>query len=73
MAVARGEQGYGLAVVDASTGEFLATEVPDWNTLHNEFWRYDPVECLVTEGDEAVLDEVSRIAGENPPQCGYSR
>ena len=65
LAVARGEQGYGLAVVDASTGEFLATEVPDWNTLHNEFWRYDPVECLVTEGDEAVLDEVSRIAGEN--------
>lgn len=65
LAVVRGETGYGLAVADASTGEFMATEVPDWHTLHNEFWRFDPVECLVSADDAQVLDEVTRIAGEN--------
>lgn len=65
LAVVRGEAGYGLAVADASTGEFMATEVPDWHTLHNEFWRFDPVECLVSADDAQVLDEVTRIAGEN--------
>ena len=65
LAVALGERGYGLAVADASTGEFMATEVADWNTLHNEFWRYDPVECLVEAGDPQALDDVTRIAGEN--------
>lgn len=65
LAIVRGEQGYGLAVADASTGEFMATEVPDWHTLHNEFWRYDPVECLVAAEDDAVLQDVTRIAGED--------
>ena len=65
LAVVRGETRYGLAVADASTGEFMATEVPDWHTLHNEFWRFDPVECLVSADDAQVLDEVTRIAGEN--------
>lgn len=65
LAIVRSEQGYGLAVVDASTGEFMATEVPDWTTLHNEFWRYDPVECLVAANDEQALEDVKRIAGEN--------
>ena len=65
LAVVRGETGYGLAVADASTGEFMATEVSDWHTLHNEFWRFDPVECLVSADDAQVLDEVTRIAGEN--------
>ncbi len=65
LAVVRGETGYGLAVADASTGEFMATEVPDWNTLHNEFWRFDPVECLVSAEDEQIKEEMNRIAGEN--------
>ncbi len=65
LAVAGDGQSYGLAVADASTGEFSATEVPDWNTLHNEFWRYDPVECLVSAKDAAVQEDVRRIAGEN--------
>lgn len=65
LAIVRGEQGYGLAVVDASTGEFMATEVLDWTTLHNEFWRYDPVECLVAVSDEQAMEDVNRIAGEN--------
>ncbi len=65
LAVSKGEQGYGLAVVDASTGEFMATEIADWNMLHNEFWRYDPVECLIMENDKDILDDITRIAGEN--------
>ena len=65
LAIVRGETGYGLAVADASTGEFIATEVPDWHTLHNEFWRFDPVECLVSADDSQVLEDVTRIAGEN--------
>lgn len=66
LAVVRNKEGaYGLAVADASTGEFMATEVPDWNTLHNEFWRYDPVECLVASGDEQALYDINRIAGED--------
>ncbi len=65
LAVVRGDKGYGLAVADASTGEFMATEVPDWHTLHNEFWRFDPVECLVSLDDGQMLEEVNRIAGEN--------
>jgi len=65
LAIVRGAEGYGLAVADASTGEFMATEVPSWNALHNEFWRYDPVECLVAAGDAQAQSDVSRIAGEN--------
>ncbi len=65
LAVVRGEKGYGLAVADASTGEFMATEVPNWHTLHNEFWRFDPVECLVSLNDSQMAEEINRIAGEN--------
>lgn len=65
LAIVRNKDTYGLAVADASTGEFMATEVPDWHTLHNEFWRYDPVECLVAAGDEETIADVNRIAGEN--------
>ncbi len=65
LAVVKRDNGYGLAVADASTGEFMATEIPDWHTLHNEFWRFDPVECLVSADDAALLEEMERIAGEN--------
>lgn len=65
LAIVKMDGTYGLAVADASTGEFMATEVSDWNALYNEFWRYDPVECLVEDGNEEILEEVKRIAGEN--------
>ena len=65
VSVAKGAEGYGLAVVDASTGEFMATEIPDWNMLHNEFWRFDPVECLICADNVEILDDIKRIAGEN--------
>lgn len=65
VSISKGDNGYGLAVVDASTGEFMATEISDWHMLHNEFWRYDPVECLIPAENENLLEEVTRIAGEN--------
>lgn len=65
LGVSKGETGYGLAIVDASTGEFMAAEIPDWNMLHNEFWRYDPVECLICADDADILEDITRIAGEN--------
>ena len=65
VSITKGETGYGFAIVDASTGEFMATEIPDWHMLHNEFWRYDPVECLISADDEVLLEEINRIAGEN--------
>lgn len=65
VSVVKGETGYGLAVVDASTGEFRAAELADWQMLHNEFWRYDPVECLICADDPAIQEDISRVAGEN--------
>lgn len=65
ISIYKGENGYGLAVVDASTGEFMATEISDWHILHNEFWRYDPVECLIPADNSNILEDVTRIAGEN--------
>lgn len=43
-------KGYGLAIVDISTGEFLATEVTGKDAakkLKSELVRYSPAECLV--------------------------
>jgi DNA mismatch repair protein MutS len=48
-AIAKGD-GFGLAVVDVSTGEFLATEVTGKDAvkrLKSELVRYSPAECLV--------------------------
>lgn len=65
VSIKKGDNGYGMAVVDASTGEFMATEIQDWHMLHNEFWRYDPVECIISAEDDILLDDITRIAGEN--------
>ncbi len=67
ISVVRGTDGrYGLAIVDASTGEFLATEVADLETLNNEIWRYDPVECIISFDDEELEEQLKRIIGERP-------
>ena len=56
VSIKKGDNGYGMAVVDASTGEFMATEIQDWHMLHNEFWRYDPVECIISAEDDILLE-----------------
>lgn len=65
IAVVKQGQNYGLAVADVSTGEFLATEVPDKTTLTNEIWRYEPVECLISADDAVLAEEMTQLIGEN--------
>jgi DNA mismatch repair protein MutS len=49
MAVALGEDRFGLAVLDASTGDFLAAEVNTVQSLGDEVLRIQPKEILVSE------------------------
>ncbi|MBR6755756.1 MAG: DNA mismatch repair protein MutS [Peptococcaceae bacterium] len=56
-------QGYGLAFADASTGEFLATEIESLDKLSNELWRYEPVECLVAFSDEQMYNYLQDFFG----------
>src|SRR6476661_1749982 len=44
-----GKQGYGLAWVEATTGEFRAADVPP-DRLADELARVAPAECLVPDG-----------------------
>ncbi len=49
---------FGLAYVDVSTGDLLATEVHGPNAselLAAELVRIGPAECLLTEGDDAIV------------------
>ncbi len=55
---------FGLAIVDASTGEFLATELNDLQTLNNEIWRYDPVECIVAASDDVLAGQLKHVIGD---------
>jgi len=46
------DDGYGLALVDVSTGEFLATGLGSEAALAEEIDRYDPAELVVPPGRE---------------------
>ena len=48
-AISRGDESYGLAHVDLSTGEFRVTEVRSWNEALDELGRIDPAELLIPE------------------------
>ncbi|MCP4682248.1 MAG: DNA mismatch repair protein MutS, partial [Desulfobacterales bacterium] len=50
-AIVSGDERYGLAHVDLTTGEFRVTEVESWNVLLDEVSRIDPVELLLLEND----------------------
>ena len=52
--LAEGER-FGLAYIDASTGEFAATQVGAPIELQREIDRIDPAECLVVAAQEASL------------------
>lgn len=53
----RREHGVALALVDASTGEFKATELRDINEAVSELARMQPREVLVPESDKAVFEK----------------
>lgn len=48
-AVTKEKKVYGLAYVDASTGEFRVTEIPTEDKLIDELGRIDPAELLVSD------------------------
>ena len=51
-AVSGGEDHYGLAHVDLTTGEFRVTEIEDWREVLDELGRIGPAELLVMEKDD---------------------
>jgi len=60
--------GFGLALLDLSTGTFLVEEVPDWATLRGSLMQYAPVECVLPERvrDDPELQRLLREAGVLP-------
>jgi DNA mismatch repair protein MutS len=50
-AISEGDERYGLAHADLSTGEFRVTEVESFNELLEELGRIDPAELLIMEND----------------------
>ena len=61
-AIVPSERAYGLAVIDASTGEFLCTEITGENargTLLDEIQRLKPSECLLRpDCDEGIRSAI---------------
>lgn len=49
MAISLGEERFGLAILDASTGDFLATEVNTAQSLLDEVMRIEPKEIIFPE------------------------
>jgi DNA mismatch repair protein MutS len=71
------DKGYGLAAVDVSTGEFLATQVEGRDAekmLKNELVRFAPAECLVSPEigcrgfEDIVSDDLSCTVTEVEPK-----
>jgi DNA mismatch repair protein MutS len=50
-AISEGDERYGLAHADLSTGEFRVTEVESFSELLEELGRIDPAELLIPEND----------------------
>ncbi len=54
VAVAPSQNGFGLAALDVSTGEFLVTEASTAASLHEEAVRLSPREVVVPRGNEKL-------------------
>ncbi|MFZ7102612.1 MAG: DNA mismatch repair protein MutS [Peptococcaceae bacterium] len=63
IALTHSDETFGLAAVDASTGDFYATEVKEVQTLLNEILRYNPVECIIPQDDQEIQAILSGIEG----------
>ncbi|MBI5968328.1 MAG: DNA mismatch repair protein MutS [Deltaproteobacteria bacterium] len=55
LAIAMGEERFGLAFLDASTGDFLAAEVNTAQSLLDEVMRMEPKEILLSESAKSQL------------------
>jgi len=55
------ESGYGLAMLDVSTGDFYATGTGDEATLRDEAGRFDPAEAVV--GPDVPVSEAREVFG----------
>ena len=54
--------GYGLAFLDISTGDFFTTTVRSKDDVIGEILKYNPVECIVPDDfDESLLDEIKKL------------
>ncbi|MFC7228920.1 DNA mismatch repair protein MutS [Salinirubellus salinus] len=60
-ALVEGEEGYGLAMLDVSTGDFYATGTTDAATLRDEAGRFDPAEAVV--GPDVSVPEAREVFG----------
>ncbi|MFI5267433.1 MAG: DNA mismatch repair protein MutS [Chloroflexota bacterium] len=60
---------FGLAYIDATTGEFAATQIGGATELQREVDRVDPAECLVLNSQEANLRP---LLGERLVSCAES-
>ncbi len=58
--VCGGKEGFGLALVDVSTGEFLTTQMgkDEKDVLRNELIRFQPSEIIFPGEMEAILEEL---------------
>src|SRR5713101_4307316 len=61
VAISRAENGFALAALDVSTGEFLATQIRDTRTLCEEIARIAPREIIVAEEDGALATTLREV------------
>jgi len=59
------EDTYGLAILDVSTGEFVATGLSSWSLLVDELARFDPAELITN--DPALADDLEYAVSRYPP------
>ena len=73
----RDVQGFGLAYVDASTGDFKVTVLGDLDQLATELSRIDPGEVVVPQGELEVFEGLKQRAGvaflNGVPEASFER
>jgi len=56
------DDGYGLAFLDVSTGEFLTTTVQTKEEVLAEIMKFSPVECIIPHDfDDDLVDEIEKL------------
>ncbi len=58
-----GKDGYGLAFLDVSTGEFFTTSVKGEDEVLAETLKFSPAECVYWNIGDDLLEEIKKIVG----------